>query len=99
MGNTINITNAQFGDGNVMINNMHEAEWEKIQEFLEARVDELQSMERLSNVAKEALEYVKKRDEKGLKGFIERNKESVITNIFSTVASSELMQVLDKLFL
>ena len=104
MGDTYNFKNTQFGNGNIMINTkeyaanvLQEKAWRELESFLKLRVDEVKAIKDISLVASEALEYVKKKDERGLKGFIKRNKESFFTNVLSDVVSSGLAIALTKL--
>ena len=104
MGDTYNFKNTQFGNGNIMINAkeyaakvLQEKEWRELETFLKLRVDEVKAIQDISLVASEALEYVKTKDERGLKGFIKRNRESFFTNVLSDAVSSGLTIALTKL--
>lgn len=104
MGNTYNFKYSQFGDGSLMINTkehtsnvLQKEEWEELEAFLELRAKEVKEREHISFITSKALEYVKKKDENGLNGFIKRNKETFFTNVLSDVVSSGLLLALTKL--
>lgn len=104
MGDTYNFKNAQFGNGNIMINTkecavnvLREEQWNELENFLKLRADETKTLQSIYAMTNEALEYAKKKDESGLKGFIKRNKESFFTNVLSDVVSSGLTLALTKL--
>lgn len=104
MGNTYNFRNAQFGNGNIMINTkecavniLNEEQWIELENFLKLRADETKTLKSIYTMTNETLEYVKKKDERGLKAFIKRNKESFFINVLSDAVSAGLTLALAKL--
>lgn len=100
----INARNVQMGENNIMTvihegekGVLQEKDWKELEKFLNARVDDLAENENAFVLAKRGLDYVEKRDEKGLKGFLARNKESFFCNVMSDIASSGLVLLLSKL--
>ena len=104
MGDTYHFKNVQVGNGNLMINTkecavniLNEEQWIELENFLKLRADETKTLQSIYTMTNEALEYVKKKDERGLKGYIKRNKESFFTNVLSDVVSTGLILALTKL--
>lgn len=106
MTNNYNFSNVQIGNNNNMYNTyetkseiLQEKHWAELEIFLNERLKELKYGSENYMIAKECLEYSKKRDEKGLRRYINANKENFLTNVLSDVVSSGLLFVLNKMFL
>lgn len=104
LNGNINATNMQIGDNNIMTVTsvkkkgvFQEKDWKELEDFLSARLTELSRDENSYAVAKKSLDYVVKKDEKGFRKFLARNKESFFCNVLSDVASSGLILLLSKL--
>lgn len=106
MTNNYNFSNVQIGDNNNMYNIyetkseiLQKKHWEELESFLDKRLKELEYDSENYAIAKESLVYSKRRDEKGLRRFINSNKEAFLTNVLSDMASSGLLFALGKMFL
>lgn len=104
LNGNINARNVQIGDTNTMTvtyeekeSILQEKDWEELKKFLNMRLAELGKNENSYILAKEGLGYVEKRDERGLKGFLARNKEGFFCNVLSDIASSGLVLLLSRL--
>ncbi len=104
LNGNMTVVNGQFGDTNTMwINNsknehiLEEQDWTELQNFISMRIGQLSKEEESYLIAKESLQYIEKKDEIGLKGFLKRNRESFMNNVLSNVASSGLIFLLSKL--
>ncbi|EOS30262.1 MAG: hypothetical protein HFI04_15020 [Lachnospiraceae bacterium] len=100
----INARNMQIGDNNLMTvihegeeELLREKDWEELKKFLNIRLADLAGNENSFALAKKGLDYAERRDEKGLKGFLARNKESFFCNVMSDIASSGLVLLLSRL--
>lgn len=89
----INARNMQIGDNNLMTvihegeeELLREKDWEELKKFLNIRLADLAGNENSFALAKKGLDYAERRDEKGLKGFLARNKESFFCNVMSDIA-------------
>lgn len=104
MSGDINARNVQIGDTNIMTvvhegeeGILQEKDWEELEKFLNTRLAELTENENSFVLTKKGLGYVEKRDEKGLKGFLARNRESFFCNVASDIVSSGLALLLSRL--
>ena len=107
MGDNVSIASAQFGKNNtIIINNnvekqeiMGDHEWRELETFLDMRLPQIANRHDTYELAKDIMKCTKNKDEKGLKGFIQRNKDAFFTNILSDAVSSGLMLILTRLSL
>lgn len=97
MANNYNFSNVQFGNNNNMYNTyesksdiLQEEQWKELEKFLDKRLKELKYVPGNYMIEKEILKYSKQRDEKGLRKFIDSNKDAFITNILSDLVSAGL---------
>lgn len=102
--NNSSIFNAQIGNKNKMYmnNNSHqsaitEKHWEEIDSILNKKLMTNTLSESQSMLTNNALEYVEKRDEQGFRKFWVSNKDNFLTNLFSNLASSGLLELLNHL--
>lgn len=100
----MNAQNVQIGNNNTMTVTyggedgiLQEKDWEELEKFLDMRLNELSGEENAFVLAEKGLAYAERRDEKGLKGFLARNKESFFCNVMSDIASSGLVLLLSRL--
>lgn len=100
----INASNVQTGDINTMTITtergkeiLQEKDWKELEEFFNERLVELVKDEDLYVLTNKGLSYVKKKDEKGFKGFLARNRENFFSNILSNMASSGMLMLLSEL--
>lgn len=100
----INAQNVQMGESNMMTITyeerkgiLQEKDWKELEEFLNERLAELVEDKSTYALADKGLSYTKKRDERGLKGFLTRNRENFFCNVLSNVASSGMVLLLSGL--
>lgn len=91
-----NMTNTQIGENNYMSieTSVSDNEWEKLELFFRERAETVEK--KYSFLAKEAENYVKKKDKKGLKEFIHRYLPEFTAGIFCNLASSGIVDLLQK---
>lgn len=97
MANNYNFSNVQIGNNNNMYNTyesksdiLQEKQWKELEKILDKRLKELKYVPENYMIEKEILKYSKQRDEKGLKKFIDSNKDAFITNVLSDLVSAGL---------
>ncbi len=102
----INAGNIQIGETNTMTITyeekkelLQEKDWEELEKFLSIRLTELTENRNLYMLTKKGLDYAEKRDEKGFKGFLVKNKDNFFCNVLSEIASSGLVLLLSRLSL
>lgn len=94
--NNCKMTNTQIGENNYMniATSVSDDEWKKLELFFKERSEMVEK--EYSFLAKEAENYVKKRDKKGLKEFIHRYVPEFTAGIFCNLASSGIVDLLQK---
>ena len=97
MANSYNFSNVQIGNNNNMYNTyesksdiLQEEQWKKLEEVLDKRLKELKYVPKNYMIETEILKYSKQRDEKGLRKYIDSNKDAFITNVLSDLVSAGL---------
>lgn len=93
------ISNSTFGDHNTIYHvvsqeNVNEIPWDELQTVLERGRSIPAYGAEQKKLIEEALNFVNKRDEKGIKGFIKKNKDEFFVNILSELATSGLFSIL-----
>ncbi|MCM1251235.1 MAG: hypothetical protein NC321_00275 [Clostridium sp.] len=100
----ININNSKIGSQtfneykNVeIVRQLESRDWDELESFLSAynkdTVFDKAGIQTISEFEK----IVRKKDEAGLKGFIQKNKDNFFTNVMSNVVSSGLLMALQML--
>lgn len=91
-----NMTNTQIGKNNYMSisTSISDDEWKKLESFFDEKLETVEK--EYCFLVKEAGNYVKRRDKKGLKEFIHRYVPEFTTGIFCNLASSGIVGLLQK---
>lgn len=100
----ININNSTINNqvvneynGSGIHRKLRNEDWKELESFLDMRNVDTVENERHLQTSQELKKIVQKKDEKGLRGFIQRNKDNFFTNILSNTASTGLISVLKML--
>lgn len=105
---SVHIKNSDFygspiveGDGNTVIINSHsrEIDWEMLQDLLIETSAKLPKSSKEYCASKEALNYAMSKDEKGFVNIVKRNFLSFTTDLFESVASGVLIEIITSMVL
>lgn len=103
-GDNNNFEGIQIGDGNTLVIKKEskellfsESDWLELSQFLKNRLEKETLEKENYLLAKEAMKYAEKKDEKGLKSFITRNKDAFFSGVLSNMASTGLTLLLKNL--
>ena len=93
------LNNSQVGDKNFMSisNPVINKDWEELEKFFESKLQMLEKDTIYYFLAKEAEDYTKKRDKKGLKDFIQKYASEFASGIFCNIASTGIINILERL--
>lgn len=92
--NTINSQVVNEYKGIELTEHLLNRDWDELESFFSTyHTDKIHDKVGMQNIL-ELKKIVKEKDEKKLKGFIQRNKDNFFTNILSNMASSGLIMAL-----
>lgn len=93
------IKSSQVGENNSIVvrNFVSEDDWEELELFFNRKKQTLDRNNICYFLAKEAEDYTKKRNKIGLKNFIQKYASEFATGIFCNIASTNIINLLEKL--
>lgn len=103
MGVTISncaMQGVQIGDNNIMnINNnqISDREWSELEDFFCQSLTHFGEDTSYHFLSKEALDYTKKKDKKGLVDFIKKYMKEFTNGIFCNLASTSIIEIIKKI--